>query len=43
MDNRLIVAMDLPNVVQGLALADRLGDAVGFYKIGLGKIGRAHV
>ena len=38
MDDRLIVAMDLPNVVQGLALADRLGDAVGFYKIGLGML-----
>ena len=38
MDDRLIVAMDLPNVVQGLALADRLGDTVGFYKIGLGML-----
>ena len=38
MDDRLIVAMDLPNLVQGLALADRLGDAVGFYKIGLGML-----
>ena len=38
MDDRLIVAMDLPNVVQGLALADRLGDAVSFYKIGLGML-----
>ena len=38
MDDRLIVAMDLPNVVQGLALADRLGNAVGFYKIGLGML-----
>ena len=38
MDDRLIVAMDLPNLVQGLALADRLGDIVGFYKIGLGML-----
>ena len=38
MDDRLIVAMDLPNLVQGLALADRLGDTVGFYKIGLGML-----
>ena len=38
MDNRLIVAMDLPNVVQGLALADRLGETVGFYKVGLGML-----
>ena len=26
-DDRLIVALDVPNVVQGLALADRIGDA----------------
>ena len=38
MDDRLIVAMDLPNLVQGLALADRLGETVGFYKIGLGML-----
>ncbi|PTE16299.1 orotidine-5'-phosphate decarboxylase [Pseudogemmobacter blasticus] len=38
MDDRLIVALDVPNVVQGLALADRLGDAVDFYKIGLGML-----
>jgi orotidine-5'-phosphate decarboxylase len=37
-DDRLIVALDVPNVVQGLALADRLGDAVSFYKIGLGML-----
>ncbi len=38
MDDRLIVALDVPNVVQGLALADRLGDTVGFYKVGLGML-----
>ncbi len=38
MDDRLIVALDLPNALQGLDLADRLGDAVGFYKIGLGML-----
>lgn len=38
MDDRLIVAMDVPNVVAGLALADRLGEAVDFYKIGLGML-----
>lgn len=38
MDDRLIVALDVPNIVQGLALADRLGDAVSFYKIGLGML-----
>ena len=37
-DDRLIVALDLPNVVQGLELAARIGDAVGFYKIGLGML-----
>jgi orotidine-5'-phosphate decarboxylase len=37
-DDRLIVALDVPNVVQGLALADRIGDAVSFYKIGLGML-----
>lgn len=38
MDDRLIVALDVPNVVAGLALADRLGDAVSFYKVGLGML-----
>jgi orotidine-5'-phosphate decarboxylase len=38
MDDRLIVALDVPNVVQGLALVDRIGPAVGFYKIGLGML-----
>jgi orotidine-5'-phosphate decarboxylase len=37
-DNRLIVALDVPNVVQGLDLATRIGDACGFYKIGLGML-----
>ena len=37
-DDRLIVALDVPNVVQGLDLADRLGDSVSFYKIGLGML-----
>lgn len=35
-DDRLIVALDVPDVLAGLALADRLGDRVGFYKVGLG-------
>lgn len=35
-DERLIVALDVPDVLTGLALAERLGDRVGFYKIGLG-------
>jgi orotidine-5'-phosphate decarboxylase len=37
-DDRLIVALDLPDAVSGLALADRLGDDVSFYKIGLGML-----
>ncbi|MEJ6404245.1 orotidine-5'-phosphate decarboxylase [Yoonia sp. 2307UL14-13] len=37
-DDRLIVAMDVPNVLDGLALAEKLGDRVGFYKIGLGML-----
>lgn len=37
-DDRLIVALDVANAVQGLELTRRLGDAVGFYKIGLGML-----
>lgn len=37
-DDRLIVALDVPNAVQGLALADQLDDTVSFYKIGLGML-----
>ncbi len=37
-DDRLIVAMDVPNALAGLQLAQRLGDSVGFYKIGLGML-----
>ncbi|MEO9823550.1 MAG: orotidine-5'-phosphate decarboxylase [Paracoccaceae bacterium] len=37
-DDRLIVALDVPNALQGLALAQKLGDSVGFYKIGLGML-----
>jgi orotidine-5'-phosphate decarboxylase len=37
-DDRLIVALDVPNALQGLALADRLGETVSFYKIGLGML-----
>jgi orotidine-5'-phosphate decarboxylase len=32
---RLIVALDVPDAAQARALVERLGDAVGFYKIGL--------
>lgn len=37
-DDRLIVALDVPNALAGLQLADRIGDAVSFYKIGLGML-----
>ena len=37
-DDRLIVAMDVPNVLDGLELAKTLGDSVSFYKIGLGML-----
>jgi orotidine-5'-phosphate decarboxylase len=37
-DDRLIVALDVPNILDGLALAEKLGDAVSFYKIGLGML-----
>ena len=36
--DRLIVALDVPNAVAGLELAGKLGDAVSFYKIGLGML-----
>lgn len=36
--DRLIVALDVPNAVQGLELVQRLGDTVSFYKIGLGML-----
>ena len=37
-DDRLIVALDVPNALEGLSMAEKLGDAVGFYKIGLGML-----
>lgn len=37
-DDRLIVALDVPNAIQALALTEKLGDAVSFYKIGLGML-----
>ena len=37
-DTRLIVALDVPNALSGLALAEKLGPQVGFYKIGLGML-----
>ncbi|MEL6574501.1 MAG: orotidine-5'-phosphate decarboxylase [Pseudomonadota bacterium] len=37
-DERLIVALDVGDALRGGELAERLGDAVGFYKIGLGML-----
>ncbi|MEO9782367.1 MAG: orotidine-5'-phosphate decarboxylase [Sedimentitalea sp.] len=37
-DDRLIVALDVPNALQGLELTQKIGDAVNFYKIGLGML-----
>jgi orotidine-5'-phosphate decarboxylase len=37
-DDRLIVALDVANALEGLAMAERIGDAVSFYKIGLGML-----
>ena len=37
-DDRLIVALDVPNALDGLNLASKLGDAVSFYKVGLGML-----
>jgi len=37
-DERLIVALDVPDPLTGLKLVEALGPAVGFYKIGLGML-----
>ena len=37
-DDRLIVALDLPNAIAAHELTMKLGDAVSFYKIGLGML-----
>lgn len=37
-DDRLIVALDVPNAIAGMEIAAALGDAVNFYKIGLGML-----
>lgn len=38
MTDPLIVALDLPDALSGLQLAQTLGDTVSFYKIGLGML-----
>jgi orotidine-5'-phosphate decarboxylase len=37
-DDKLILALDFPNAIQGLSLVQRLGQSVSFYKIGLGML-----
>ncbi len=37
-DDRLIVALDVPDALAGLELAQKLGASVSFYKIGLGML-----
>lgn len=37
-DDRLIVALDVPNLLVGSDLVQKLGSAVSFYKIGLGML-----
>jgi len=37
-DDRLIVALDVPNLLDGGSIVDQLGDSVSFYKIGLGML-----
>ena len=37
-DDRLIVALDVADALSGLKLAEQIGDAVSFYKIGLGML-----
>ncbi len=36
--DRLIVALDVPNALEGMAIVEELGDEVTFYKIGLGML-----
>jgi orotidine-5'-phosphate decarboxylase len=37
-DDRLIVALDVPNLLDAGQIIDQLGDSVSFYKIGLGML-----
>jgi orotidine-5'-phosphate decarboxylase len=37
-DDRLIVALDVPNLMVAGQIIDKLGDSVSFYKIGLGML-----
>ncbi len=35
LDERIICALDVPTTAEAAALAERIGDAIGFYKVGL--------
>ena len=37
-DDRLIVALDAPNIIAGMDIVNKLGATVSFYKIGLGMV-----
>ena len=37
-DDRLIVALDVPNIIAGMDVVNKLGTTVSFYKIGLGML-----
>ena len=37
-DDRLIVALDVPNIIAGMDVVNKLGATVSFYKIGLGML-----
>ena len=37
-DDRLIVALDVPNIIAGMDIVKKLGETVSFYKIGLGML-----
>ena len=37
-DDRLIVALDVPNIIAGMDIVNKLGTTVSFYKIGLGML-----
>ena len=37
-DDRLIVALDVPNIIAGIDVVNKLGAIVSFYKIGLGML-----
>ena len=39
----LIVALDVENIEAARALVDKLGDSVGFYKIGLEPVSYTHL